>query len=65
MNAITPMKPRAPRVYVVRWRKRDGAVDHKVFMVRGYAWRLLTVLLADGREAALLTTPATWAEGES
>ncbi len=58
----TPMKPRAPRVYVVRWRKGNGAVDHKVFLVRGYAWRFLTAMRADGREATLFTTPTTWRE---
>jgi len=62
VNAATPMQPRAPHVYVVRWRKRDGAVGHKVFLVRGYAQRLLTALLADGRDAAVFTTPATWQE---
>jgi len=60
VNATTPMQPHAHHVYVVRWRKRDGAVGHRVFLV--YAWRLLEALLADGREAAVFTTPATWEE---
>ena len=59
---LTPMKPRAHHVYAVRWRKADGAVDNRIFLVHGYAWRFLTALRADGREAAMFTTPATWDE---
>ena len=62
MSATTPMQPHAHHVYVVRWRKRDGAVGHKVFLVRGYAWRLLEAPLADGREAALFSAAASWEE---
>jgi hypothetical protein len=67
---MTPTNPAAPSlrpatrwIYIVRWVRVDGReTRHRIFMQRPAAQVFLLALLADGRDAALFVTAATWTE---
>jgi hypothetical protein len=56
-----PLKPSAPRVWIVRWVRADGTeTRHRVYLQRYAAQRFHAMLLDDGRDVALFSTSATW-----
>jgi hypothetical protein len=56
-----PLRPRTPRLWIVRWVREDGSeTRHRIYMTRHAATRFLRALLADGREAAMFSTPVEW-----
>jgi len=62
-NHPAPLKPSAPRLWIVRWVRADGLeTRHRVFLRRHPAQRHLARLLDHGRTAALFTTAVSWKE---
>lgn len=64
IDHAAPLKPRARRLWIVRWVREDGTeTRHRVYLQRFSAQRFLTALVEDGRDAAMFSTSATWEEG--
>jgi hypothetical protein len=58
-----PLKPSAPRLFIVRWVRADGTeTKHRTFLRRHPAERFHAKLLDHGCEAALFSSAASWAE---
>jgi len=58
-----PLKPSAPRLWIVRWVRADGTeTRHRTFLRRHHAQRHLATLLDHGRTAGMFGTRATWQE---
>lgn len=58
-----PLKPSAPRLWIVRWVRAEGTeTRHRMFLRRHPAQRFLTMLLEEGRTARMFGTAASWLE---
>jgi len=62
-TAAAPLKPSAPRLWIVRWVRADGLeTRHRMFLRRHPAQRFLTMLLDEGRTARMFGTSVCWKE---